>query len=467
MTRLVLLLLVLALVATACAGASDGDSTASEGEPTPAPPPITPAPPPGTSAFPPPPAVPDGPVTPETLAILDRVFAAPLEPDLDAVAELAQTGDPRVLWLVSDLLRFVTGPDDERPLREAAEILGGLDLSAEDFAWGPVTDHLLAWDLPAPDNYVHYKARLFTAIERGWTPFFEDADATIDWRQVSWGGVLIDNRPFGDPNPCLGGCIPSLDDPALVPADEGDYYPDDRIVFGVIIGDDVVAFPKNLMEIHEMVNMTLGGRQIAMPYCTLCGAAQVFFTDVEGGGTGEIVMRTSGLLRRSNKVMYDLTTESVFDTFTGEAVTGPLREAGITLEQAPVVTSRWGDWKDAHPETLIVAGDGGIGRTYPLDPLRGRDDNGPIFPIGEVDPRLPVQEQVLGVETADGTFIAFPVRAAREVLAAGGVVESNGVSLQEDGTGVIALVDGEQVPAHQAFWFAWSQFHPDTVLWGA
>jgi hypothetical protein len=38
-----------------------------------------------------------------------------------------------------------------------------------------------------------------------------------------------------------------------------------------------------------------------------------------------------------------------------------------------------------------------------------RDANGPIFPIGDVDPRLPVQEDVLGVITATGTAIAFQV----------------------------------------------------------
>ena len=40
------------------------------------------------------------------------------------------------------------------------------------------------------------------------------------------------------------------------------------------------------------------------------------------------------------------------------------------------------------PDTRIIAEDGGIGRSYPLDPLQGRDDNGPIFPVGDVDGRL-------------------------------------------------------------------------------
>ncbi|MDG1339159.1 MAG: DUF3179 domain-containing (seleno)protein [Paracoccaceae bacterium] len=35
-----------------------------------------------------------------------------------------------------------------------------------------------------------------------------------------------------------------------------------------------------------------------------------------------------------------------------------------------------------------------------------------------------------------------------------------------DAGGIRAIgEDGQDVGSHQAFWFAWSQFHPDTVLW--
>jgi hypothetical protein len=115
--------------------------------------------------------------------------------------------------------------------------------------------------------------------------------------------------------------------------------------------------------------------------------------------------------------MYDLTTRSAVDTFTGRALTGPLGANGIVLEQVSVVASTWGDWKQAHPDTRILAGDGGIGRSYVDDPLGDRDDAGPIFPVGDVDPRLPVQEKVVGVIAPDGTPIAFPVAPTREALA--------------------------------------------------
>ena len=215
-----------------------------------------------------------------------------------------------------------------------------------------------------------------------------------------------------------------------------------------------------------MVNDTIGDRRLGIPYCTLCGSAQAYFTDDVPEGVETPVLRTSGLLSRSNKVMYDLNTASVLDTFTGEAVSGPLREAGVVLAQASVVTSTWGEWKEAHPDTTIVAPDGGIGREYADDPLRGRDDDGPIFPIGPVDERLPAQAKVLGVFTADGTALAFDVAAARSEIEAGGTVSAEGIEVVADGSGVRARgAEGTDIGGHEAFWFAWSQFHPDTLLW--
>jgi hypothetical protein len=94
------------------------------------------------------------------------------------------------------------------------------------------------------------------------------------------------------------------------------------------------------------------------------------------------------------------------------------------------------------------------------------DDSGPIFPIGSVDPRLPVQEQVVGVIAPDGTPLAFPAAAAKTALRAGERVELGGVRLELDGDGLRAeLEDGDDAVSHQAFWFAWSQFQPGTAVW--
>ena len=421
--------------------------------------------------FPPAPDVPSGPLGQAAAEDLEAVWSGlTTEVDVGAVARLGQSGDPRLGWILSDLLRFFYYGEVHEEAVSAFETLTGVSLAADPVAarspWQSVTDHMFAWDLPAFDGYVDYKERLFTLVEPGWQPFFDDPESAIDWRFVSWGGVRIDDRPLGDPQRCVRGCIPARDDPPVTAAAGGAWYPDDRIVFALVIGGEARAYPKNFMEVHEMVNDTLGGRRIGFPYCTLCGAAQAYFTDDVPPGVETPVLRTSGLLSRSNKVMYDLVTKSVFDTFTGEAVSGPLREKGVVLNQATVVTTTWGEWKAAHPTTTIVARDGGIGHSYPLDPLRGRDDDGPIFPIGDVDARLGVHDQVFGVVLDDGTPVAFPVDAAVAVLEAGRTVELAGGSLRLDGGGVRAVdAAGNEIEGHQAFWFAWSQFMPDTLLW--
>jgi hypothetical protein len=42
----------------------------------------------------------------------------------------------------------------------------------------------------------------------------------------------------------------------------------------------------------------------------------------------------------------------------------------VVLEQNSVSVSTWGEWKAAHPNTTIVAEDGGIGRSYEARPAR-------------------------------------------------------------------------------------------------
>jgi len=428
--------------------------------------------------YPDPPVVPDATV-PNSVATdaIDRIAIGIQNGSLDAdsLAELRSSGDARHAWFISDLLRFLQGPDSPRIVATFEDLTGVSlrdDPDLERSPWLSVTNHLIAWDTPDYDGYQEDKATIFTQVEEGWTPFFTDADAAIDWRYLSWGGVFIDDRPVGDTAGCPGGCIPSLDDPATTDAAGGSWYSDDRTVFGITVDGESLAIPLNIAEIHEMFNLDLGDRRLAIPYCTLCGSAQAYFTDQADGapvdGAAEIpVLRTSGLLTRSNKVMYDLVTSSVFDTFTGAAVSGPLQDSGVVLPQITVVRSTWAEWKLEYPDTQIIAEDGGIGRSYRLDPLGSRDDNGPIFPVGDVDARLGVQEFVVGVVLDDGTTIAFPSDAASATLGAGDAVEAGGVELRESGDGLVALDadTGDEIAVHEAFWFAWSQFHPDTLVW--
>ena len=294
-----------------------------------------------------------------------------------------------------------------------------------------------------------------------WDKLF--VEGNIDWRLVSWGGVLIDDRAYDTTDePC--NCIPAADNPEVTNANDATWLKDDDIVFGIEVNGEYRAYPRQIMEVREMVNDTLGGRDLGIPYCTLCGAAQAYFTDRLPTGVERPILRTSGLLIRSNKIMYDLATYSVFDTFLGHAVTGPLAEINMQLQQATVITTEWGAWKSAHPETTVLAEALAL-RSNP-DFRNTRDANGPIFPVGDVDPRLPVHEDIVGIITASGRPVAFQRSIAVATLQRGQEITFENIHLELEAGGIKAVGnDGVDLGSHQAFWFAWSQFHPQTALW--
>ncbi len=101
-----------------------------------------------------------------------------------------------------------------------------------------------------------------------------------------------------------------------------------------------------------------------------------------------------------------------------------------------------------------------------FDFRNNRDARGPIFPVGDVDPRLPVHEDIIGVVTDRGAPVAFQRSAAMIALTRGQEVGFGNVRLRLDGGGIRAVNGaGADLGSHQAFWFAWSQFHPGTALW--
>ena len=123
-----------------------------------------------------------------------------------------------------------------------------------------------------------------------------------------------------------------------------------------------------------------------------------------------------------------------------------------------------GRWKKAHPNTTVLVEALALGRDF--DFRNNRDANGPIFPVGDVDPRLPIQEDIIGVIAESGTPVAFPRGKALLALSQGQEIAFENIRLELDAGGIRAVdANGSDLGSHQAFWFAWSQFHPGTALW--
>lgn len=428
--------------------------------------------------FGPAPDFPEGPLSAEAAAAVALVYSRPLTsrltPDeLEAITTIGASGDARLAWLLSDhirvniqLARSQGWTEDEFfAVSDALEAAAG-QLTGQQFpelvSWNPLTNALIGWDIPAPPDYLTAKRNIYMPVEPAWEALMSD-NSVLDWRYVSWGGVLIDNRPYDTTNdPC--NCIPAIDNPTVLTAAEAAWPAPDSVVFGVVVNGEARAYPRPIMEVREMVNDSLGGRDFAMPYCTLCGSAQVWFTDDLPNGLERPILRTSGLLSRSNKVMYDLNTNSIFDTFRGTADSGSLLDEGIALEGHTVVTTTWAAWAEQHPNTTVLTQDLAFGRDP--DFRSNRDANGPIFPVGNVDPRLAIQEDIFGVIQENGTALAIHVNSAAAALDRGEVVLIDDLRVIRAGDGIATIdADGNEIVGHQAFWFAWSQFHPSTDLW--
>ncbi|MEM1366293.1 MAG: hypothetical protein AAGH82_11150, partial [Pseudomonadota bacterium] len=162
-----------------------------------------------------PPEIPNGPLSEDLHRAVQTAFITSMRDrtwgrdQSLAMGEIVEAGDPRMVWLIADLLRFTQGAQLSEALGGAASQLLGKPMPRQNL-WGVVTDHLIAWKIAAPPNYLEAKRAIFTSVVPDWERLFVEGD--IDWRHVSWGGVLIDDRLFGKTDdPC--NCIPAADNP--------------------------------------------------------------------------------------------------------------------------------------------------------------------------------------------------------------------------------------------------------------
>ena len=333
------------------------------------------------------------------------------------------------------------------------------------------------------EGFDGFKADVMAVIDPAFREFlYAGVEHDIRLEEILWGGVPKDG-------------IPALTNPKLVAPAEADWLTPDELVFGVEINGDARAYPLRILDWHEMFNDVVGGVPVSLAYCTLCGSGILFDTRVPGRDE-PFVFGSSGFLYRSNKLMYDQATQSLWNQFTGRPVVGPLTGSGIELAVLPVTITRWQDWQAAHPETRVLALDTGFERDYTPGRPYGEYFASPdlMFPVLVEDERLAPKDYVfalrLGEELKAWPLSAFdggqvlndrigevPVvltgdaasRTVRAYRSEGRRFEAGDApgTLQADGAAwrveesMLVGPDGEQLerlPGHVAYWFAWQAF---------
>ncbi len=351
-----------------------------------------------------------------------------------------------------------------------------------------------AREIAPPPGYLAWKRELLARIDpRYKAVLYDGAPAHVRLEEVVWGGVRLDG-------------IPSLDEPEQVPAAAAAYLADGERVFGVALGGEARAYPLRVLSWHEMLNDVVGGRPVTLSYCTLCGSGILYDTATPRGA---YTFGTSGLLYRSNKLMYDRQSYSLWSNLTGEAVVGRAANGRRRLELLPMTLTTWGEWRRRHPRTTALALDREMERRWGFSYQPGAADRarrGVSFPVWQQSDRLDRQEEVYALRVGDAAK-AYPLRLlrGRQVVndRLGGValvlvVDAASLGVRayrrgettfrpgpaddrlSDAAGRVWVVAEEELrpepatpgleplprlPGHVAFWFGWYGFYPQTEVW--
>ncbi len=326
---------------------------------------------------------------------------------------------------------------------------------------------------------------------------FDQSTCSIPESEIFSGGVPKDG-------------IPALTDPPLVTASEVAYLGDNDRIIGLLMDDDAIAIPHNILWWHEIVNLSLSIGKVAVSYCPLTGSSIAFMRDpVDGAEFG-----VSGLLFQNNLIMYDRNDqESLWPQMALGARCG--RRLGSPLVLYPIVEMTWAGWRELYPSTLVIGEQTGHARNYRAYPYSNLNyeslDSRPLFPQDNIDPRRPIKERTLAIPNPDGGGLAFPFneldeggplnavhadvngievvvfwdRSRQSAMAyhprSGGQnlsfsIRDNairdtetGSSWQVDGSADEGSLAGTRLePVDEAiiaFWFAWPAFYPDIRLW--
>ena len=293
--------------------------------------------------------------------------------------------------------------------------------------------------------------------------------------------------------------------------------------------EDVLSqLPENeSLNFEDGVIGRVKGRPVMLAYCTLCGAGILYdttipnlsYTDAEGNlvEMGETVLEfgSTGMLMRSNKLMYDRTTDTVWNAFTGIPAFGALATSDIELPLLPVVVIDWSSWLEQHPDTSVLSLETGYNRPYRNGAAYADYFNNPeyvMFPVFQQDesqnnnkdmifglrinhiPKAyPLDALIAQVVTNDmigDTSVVLVAEASpdRDFFEPGGAAvrayASEGLQFSAsetpnqliDDEGQVwevtedALInaDGralERIAGHLAFWFGWYGFYPETLIY--
>ncbi len=267
--------------------------------------------------------------------------------------------------------------------------------------------------------------------------------------------------------------IPALVNPTFASptSSEADYLAEDDLVLGLVVNGEVKAYPHNILWWHEIANDVIGGEKVIATLCPLTGTGMIFKTPADGNTARE-------------------------------------------LELLPVIETTWREWKKLYPNAPVISKNTGVNRNYtqypynnyrventnPLFPLRTRQidtrflpkhtllglrigDQEKAYPFSRLDGKPVVNDTFNGLDLVivsnlperlaipyerqvNGQILTFRVTGTEPFAMEDDQTQTTWNIMGEATSGPLAGSQLKQIPAHNAFWFAWAAFWPQTLVFG-
>lgn len=295
------------------------------------------------------------------------------------------------------------------------------------------------------------------------------------WTRTDFSRTTIDLAEIISGGPPKDG-IPSIDDPAFKSVDRVEDLAPQEPVIGLEINGDARAYPLRLLIWHEIANDVVGGVPVAVTYCPLCNAAIVFDRRNDGS---TLTFGTTGKLRRSDLVMYDRQTETLWQQFTGEAIVGTL--TGRKLQIIPSRLESFALFKMRHPLGKVLIPVDDARRTYGRNPYEGYDSSAvPFLYRGDYPQGINPMERVEAVRDGKRAHaVSLKLLRSHAKIEIGGypiswqagqssALDQATIAGGRDVGNVLVkrLADGglEDVPYDGTFAFVFHAFHPDVTI---
>lgn len=311
-------------------------------------------------------------------------------------------------------------------------------------------NHPFAYGLKLPLLVIIFSVCFSLALHAESKNGFDLSKAAISQNEIFAGGPPRDG-------------IPSIDHPKFVMADKVDYLRDTDIVIGMVRAGVARAYPTRILVWHEIVNDVIGDNAVAVTYCPLCGTGMVFDRKLNDA---VLTFGVSGLLYRSDVLIYDRESESLWSQLAMKAVSGPA--TGQKLVWLPSEHLTWKAWREKYPHGQVLSTDTGHQRNYNADAYASylaSDET--MFPVPQTRRELSNKTWVIGV-ILDGKAKAWPVDELPSDRIIEDSVGGKKVTVRYDAETRhprITNSQGEHIPSVMVFWFAWQAFYPDTALW--